>query len=280
LAFYPNLASSDAVPCLTAAEQVLADLGITDPSEIDLEAIAWTLGARVRYRPLDGCEARIIGNGDRAVITVNDRSHPHRQRFSVAHELGHWRYHRGRLLVCRADDIGRAGDSRPISERTADNYAAQLLMPGYLIEPIARAHPKLTFQAVRAIADIFATSLTSTAIRLMDIRHTPAVVVCHGPHGRKWFTRSPDVPDRWFPQDNLDSESFAFGILFGGAHDDRTPHKIGADAWFDRWDAERFEVLEQTIRTASDEILTLILITDGAMLDDIERSGRPTGRRR
>jgi Zn-dependent peptidase ImmA (M78 family) len=75
------------VAALTAAEQVLADLGITDPSEIDLEAIAWTLGARVRYRPLESCEARIVGNGDRAIITVNNRSHPRRQRFSIAHEL-------------------------------------------------------------------------------------------------------------------------------------------------------------------------------------------------
>jgi hypothetical protein len=240
------------VAVLTAAEQVLADLGITDPSEIDLEAIAWTLGARVRYRPLESCEARIVGNGDRAIITVNNRSHPRRQRFSIAHELGHWRYHRGRLLVCHADDIGRAGESRPMTERTADNFAAQLLMPAYL----------------------FDTSLTSTAIRLVDSRHTTAVLVCHGPKGRKWFARSPDVPDRWFPQDSLDSESFAFSILFGDAPDDRAPHKIGADAWFDRREAERFEVLEQTVRTAADEILTLVLITDGEMLDDFERGGR------
>jgi hypothetical protein len=262
------------VAVLTAAEQVLADLGITDPSEIDLEAIAWTLGARVRYRPLESCEARIVGNGDRAIITVNNRSHPRRQRFSIAHELGHWRYHRGRLLVCHADDIGRAGESRPMTERTADNFAAQLLMPAYLFDPIARSHPKVTFQTVRIVADIFDTSLTSTAIRLVDSRHTTAVLVCHGPKGRKWFARSPDVPDRWFPQDSLDSESFAFSILFGDAPDDRAPHKIGADAWFDRREAERFEVLEQTVRTAADEILTLVLITDGEMLDDFERGGR------
>jgi len=266
--------SHNAVIALTAAEQVLFELGITDPSEIDLEAIAWTLGARVRYRPLDSCEARIVGNGDRAVITVNDRSHPRRQRFSVGHELGHWRYHRGRLLVCQADDIGRGGEGRPLPERTADNFAAQLLMPGYLFDPIARSHPKLTFQTVRILSDIFDTSLTATAIRLAESRHTPVVLVCHSPQGRKWFARSPDVPDRWFPRDNLDPDSFAFGVLFGGAQDDRIPRKVGADAWFDRWEAERFEVLEQTVRVAADEILTFILIIDGDMLDDYEKGRR------
>ena len=44
-----------------SAEAILRRLGVTDPSEIDLEAIAWYLGARVRYRPLSACEARIVG---------------------------------------------------------------------------------------------------------------------------------------------------------------------------------------------------------------------------
>ena len=80
---------------LTAPERLLQDLGVTDPDDIDLEAIAWTMGAEVRYRPLDGCEARILGRDDRAIITVNQRSAPRRRRFSLAHEIGHWTHHRG-----------------------------------------------------------------------------------------------------------------------------------------------------------------------------------------
>ncbi len=57
-------------------------------------------------------------------------------------------------------------------------------------------------------------------------------------------------------------------VLFGSGPEDTSPRKIGADAWFDRRDAERFEVQEQTIRIGSDEILTLVLISDPAMLDD------------
>jgi hypothetical protein len=234
---------------LSPAELVLRELGITEPSEIDLEAIAWTLGARVRYRPLDGCEARIVGNGDCAIITVNSRSHPRRQRFSIGHELGHWQFHRGRLLTCSADQIGRAADGQSPRERTADNYAANLLMPNFLLQPRAKTFPKLTFQAVKEIADEFDTSITSTAIRLVEGRHSPAVLICHGPQGRKWFARSPDVPSRWFPQDELDAESFAFSVLFGGQPDDRSPRKIGADAWFDRREADCYEVTEQSFRT-------------------------------
>lgn len=258
----------------TAAERLLQELGVTEPSEIDLEAIAWTLGARVRYRPLDGCEARITGNGDRAIITVNDRSSPRRCRFSLAHELGHWHYHRGRLLVCHANEIGAAAQHASSFEKVADTYAADLLMPRYLFDPIARAHRKLTFQTVAAIVDAFDVSRPAAAIRLIEARHSPALLVCHGPNGRKWFARSPDVPSRWFPRSDLDPESFAFGVLFGRQPDDRMPHKIGADAWFERLEAERYELQEQTIRTADDETLTLVLITDAEMLEEWEPSAR------
>ena len=54
---------------LTPAERVLQELGISEPTEIDLEAIAFHLGACVRFRRLEGCEARIIGCNDTAIIT-------------------------------------------------------------------------------------------------------------------------------------------------------------------------------------------------------------------
>ena len=251
---------------LTQAERLLQELGITEPSEIDLEAIAYHVNARVRYRPLDGCEARIVGSGDRAIITVNANSIPSRKRFSIAHELGHWRNHRGQCLVCRADDYSPTHALEP--ERVANTYAADLLMPNYMFQPIARQYAKLTFKTVNALSDIFETSKTATGFRLITSNHSPALLVCHGRNGRKWFLRGPSVPSKWFPQSDLDADSFAMSVLFGNGPEDPSPRKIGADAWFDRRDAERFEVHEQTIRIGPDEILTLVLISDPAMLDD------------
>jgi hypothetical protein len=251
---------------LSPAERLLQELGVTEPNEIDLEAIAYYVNARVRYRRLDGCEARIIGTDDEAIITVNANSAHRRRRFSIAHELGHWHHHRGKCLACRVDEYHPRDALSP--ERSADTYAADLLMPYYLFRPLARQQGKLTFKAVAALADTFDASKPATAIRLVESDCSPAVLICHGPKGRKWFTRSPSVPRKWFPQDILDADSYAFGIQFGGRSDDPMPRKIGADAWFDRWDAERFEVHEQTIRTSSAETLTLVLISDPKMLED------------
>jgi hypothetical protein len=52
------------------------------------------------------------------------------------------------------------------------------------------------------------------------------------------------------------------------------PRKIGADAWFDRPEAARYEVHEQSTRISADEILTLVLIGDEAMLEDWGRTPR------
>jgi hypothetical protein len=252
----------------TPAELILKRLGIAEPGDIDLEAIAWDLGVRIRYRPLDACEARIVGTADKAIITVNSRSPRRRRRFSIGHELGHWHHDRGRILMCQAEEIGRIGAGALSRERAADRFASRLLMPEYILRPVARSYPKADFQAVRTIAGLFDTSITATAIRLTEGGYFPAVLVCHGLRGQKWFTRSPDIPTRWFPSNELSAESFAFGVLYGGKPNDPAPRKIGAEAWFGPWEAERYDVLEQTIRTGEDETLTLIIMTNQLMLQD------------
>jgi hypothetical protein len=253
---------------MTPAERLIHELGITKPSEIILEDIAFTLGVEVDYLPLDGCEARIMGNGLTGIVTVNSRSSNGRRRFSLGHELGHWQYHKNQVLFCHADDIGGNPLRARQQERDADRFAADLLMPRQIFDPILKSHGKVNFGTIRAMADEFETSLTATAIRVVESRIAHAVLVCHGQQGRKWFVRSPRVPQRWFPQDILDSETPAFDVLFGGKGDDRIPMLIPADAWFDRSEAKYYEIKEQSVRTGEDEILTLLTILDDRMLED------------
>jgi len=53
----------------TPPEKILSLLGIIEPEDIDIEAIAFACGATILKEPLTGCEANIIGSGDKAVIT-------------------------------------------------------------------------------------------------------------------------------------------------------------------------------------------------------------------
>ena len=51
--------------------EILAELGIREPEDLDIEAIAQHCGATIQYKPLAGCEARIMGLDDAAIITIN-----------------------------------------------------------------------------------------------------------------------------------------------------------------------------------------------------------------
>lgn len=254
--------------CLTAAERFLQELGITEPEEIDLEAIAWHAGAIVKCRVLDGCEARVVGAGERAIITVNATSAPVRRRFSIGHEIGHWRNHRGRTLVCRSEEIGRYGEGGVYLERQADAFAAELLLPSYILRPFVGQFRCLNFDVIRKVANAFHTSVPATAIRLVEKNFWPSMLVCHAQNGRRWFVRSPSVSREWFPRSDLDAESHAFGLVFGSRTDQVKPRNVKATVWFERRDAERYELQEQSVRMTDGDTLSLLLITDQRMLEE------------
>lgn len=253
---------------LTSAERLLKSLGVTEPSEIHLEAIAHTMGAKVKYRRLDGCEARITGTMDKAVITVDDGSGHTRRRFSVGHEIGHWRHHRGQAFKCKASDIGSSKKFNPHDpERVADMFAANLLMPAYLFGPEADAIGKMTMDAAESLSSTFDVGLTTAAIRLIDTGPAPAMLICHSPEGRKWFRRHRDVPEFFYPRRDLDPESFAADIFAGKIARSR-PSKIGADAWIDIRRADHFEVIEQSFKGHGDTVLTMVWWQDESQLED------------
>ncbi|MEZ5284979.1 MAG: ImmA/IrrE family metallo-endopeptidase [Vicinamibacterales bacterium] len=79
-------------------------------------------------KPVTGCEARIMGFGEKAIIVVNSESIPARRRFSAGHELGHWMHDAGKVsLRCNPEAQLGSGETNP--ETRANNYASDLLLP-------------------------------------------------------------------------------------------------------------------------------------------------------
>ena len=52
------------------AEARIAELGISDPRDIDVDAIAYDARMLVEYEDLEGCEAILVGVGYRAIATI------------------------------------------------------------------------------------------------------------------------------------------------------------------------------------------------------------------
>lgn len=250
----------DPIPDNMAPDVLLRSLGIAGPEDIDIEAIAFYAGLRVKRRHLNCCEAMITGQGDRGIISVLPGMMLERQRFSIAHELGHWARDRGQTVACRSRDIGKFSRTNDV-ERAADQYAADILMPWSMFKDACRKHTRLDLSALKAVAGEFKCSLTATLIRMIDSDFYPNVIMIqhHAEKGRKWFRAARKVPGYWFPRDDLDVDSFAFELLNDPtARDEGFPRKIGADAWFNTTGADRYEITEQSFRVPDEGVVTIL----------------------
>lgn len=248
------------------AEARIAELRISDPKQIDVDAIAYDAGVEVRYSELSGCEATLVGVRNRAIATIQKQSRRTRQRFSVGHELGHWHHHRGQSFRCRVDDVSvnLAEKNRP-KEREADEYAAHLLLPGQLFKPLIKQIKTPSLNDLGMIAGDFDCSLLCTALRLIDVNTVPAILTSYDRNGLRWFLRTPDVPARWYLKDRLDDDSFAYELLASGKTQAGL-RKSSANTWFTNADGDDYELREHSVEGYGGEILTLLL-PDNAMLD-------------
>jgi Zn-dependent peptidase ImmA (M78 family) len=116
------------------AISVLARLGIA-AAPVPVEQIARRLGARLTYEDFDGdISGMLFRDEGRTVIGVNSRHAPTRQRFTVAHEIGHLEMHKGQpLFIDRFVRVNMRDGQSTQEERQANAFAAELLMPRSLV---------------------------------------------------------------------------------------------------------------------------------------------------
>ncbi len=117
-----------------AAARVRQEAGVLDESLIDVESIARGLGAEVIRERLGGdVSGLLVRQEGRVIIGVNESHAPARQRFTIAHELGHFVLHEGRPLVVDRARINlrdsRSSLATDLEEIEANSFAAELLMP-------------------------------------------------------------------------------------------------------------------------------------------------------
>lgn len=175
---------------LSPPERLLWGYGVSAPEHIDLDGIAADKYARVVYRTLCGCEARLVASAERAVICVNPSLYQGRQRFSLAHELAHWLCDRKTgSFLCAKEVIGPQNAEAKSVEAHANAYASQLILPDYLVVPWAEGK-RANLDVAKSLAEDFRTSLTAAAIKLARRTTVPACIVCHNQRRLVWHQRN------------------------------------------------------------------------------------------
>ena len=128
------------------AKDLILRYHITRPA-IPVEVIAKELGLTVRYSNLDAeISGMIYMQNGSTIVGINSSHHPNRQRFTLAHECGHFLLHREHIIgavhvdkrypaLLRSDISSQGVDAMEIE---ANQFAAELLVPeDLLIKEIA-----------------------------------------------------------------------------------------------------------------------------------------------
>lgn len=160
----------------TIVRRLLDEHKISKPP-VPVEALARSLGARVSYSPFEGdISGMVFRNEDQVIIGVNSLHHPNRQRFTIAHEIGHMVLHKGvEMHVDRAYRVNLRDDlsSQAVDpeEIQANRFAAELLMPEeMLIEDLKGQEIDFENEEdLRRLAVKYRVSLQALTFRLINL---------------------------------------------------------------------------------------------------------------
>lgn len=147
---------------------------------VPVDKIARAIGAQVVFSPLDDeLSGMVLVKADRTLIGVNSLHHPNRQRFTIAHEIGHLDLHRSFIIdqihvdkkftVLMRDPNSTTGTDR--LEIEANRFAAELLMPEWAVRRVLE-HKSIDIDDDRTIADMakkFRVSRQALQYRLINI---------------------------------------------------------------------------------------------------------------
>lgn len=114
-----------------SAGRLLAELNIDATRQVDVFSMCEDLGLWLTFLPMDGLLGAFVPEGTGGVL-ITDRRPITVQRYTAAHELGHWRLEHGHGLALDGEEhvFGSTPNER---ERLAQVFAASLLMPPPLV---------------------------------------------------------------------------------------------------------------------------------------------------
>lgn len=162
----------------TLVQEILDRAKINEPP-IAIEKVAKQLKLRVRFEPFDGdLSGCIVRHGDRATAGINSLHHENRQRFTLAHEIGHFLLHKGEeVIVDRGFRVNlrdaEASKAENPEEIEANYFAAELLMPeNMLIDDLKGKKLDIEDdQLIRQLADRYRVSTQALTYRLVNLGH-------------------------------------------------------------------------------------------------------------
>lgn len=177
------------------AELIAEELTAGASLPIDPYSIAKNRDIEVLATKLEACSGCLVRTGGTfGILYSNQLQNDGFERFTVAHELGHY------FIPGHPDALFRNGDgiheshsgflSGDSIERQADHFAASLLMPSNLFISAMRRESAEGFKALEALAATCRVSLTAAARRFAEYADDPVAVVMSRGNKLEWYLLS------------------------------------------------------------------------------------------
>jgi Zn-dependent peptidase ImmA (M78 family) len=162
------------------ANRILKHHRVTEPP-VPVEKIAQALGISVRYSPFEGELAGMLVRAEegRTIIGVNSMHHINRQRFTIAHECGHFLLHEGEVHIDRTFRVNRRDTTSSMAtdpeEIEANRFAAELLMPyAMLVKDLKNRYIDMEHEeTLQELAERYKVSVQAMTHRITNILDEP-----------------------------------------------------------------------------------------------------------
>src|SRR6266496_89764 len=232
--------------CRRSARELLAETFVSQPSDIDVGALAFKAGRLIiEGDGLVGADGRLVAdmkNGGR--IRVKSGLAVERFRFTVAHEIGHCRLHAGGFID-RTDSGKTFGIWNDASEEAeANTFAGELLLPKDLFIPTVEGKAP-SIALIDKIANDFRTSRLATAVQYIHYTNEAvALVVSHG-WDIEWSRKAKDFWPK-VKSGRVSKDSAAGERLAGISGDSGRMVDTPAYAWLVGYDHSEKDVKEDS----------------------------------
>ncbi len=153
------------------AEDILASQNIQE-GPVPVELIAGQNNIQISRAPNKDFSGLLIRKEGNSLIGVNNSESPKRQRFTIAHELGHYFLHPSKSAFVDYRD-NQKNIKRGIKEIQANMFAAALLMPKAFLEKDYKEISKtglLEEEDLKFLADKYQVSEDAMKIRLINLQ--------------------------------------------------------------------------------------------------------------
>jgi len=246
------------------ANDLIAELNVADPSDIEIEAICMAKGALVIDGGLSGAEARLTRSPSLSFIRVNPTIRERgRRRFAIAHELGHLLLHEGKsqFSLCTDKDLIPFYTNSNI-ELEASAFAATLLMPENLFRPKALSVIP-SVNVMSGLANEFQVTLTAAATRFIQFCPHRCCLVASVDGRVRYHRATADFGYFIRPKEELDPYTYA-ADYFRGKTLPSGMRSVKATAWLEGRKIDQTKtIMEDSVAMPSyDSVLSLLWIKE------------------